>query len=112
MSDLASIVDTLNEISEYRETHKMEFYEPYAFQKAFHSAREGQVYESNHYEVGEGEVAEERALICANQIGKTMSAAMETAFHATGLYPDWWDGTRFDYAPSIVCIGYWIRTKK
>ena len=105
MSDLASIVDTLNEISEYRETHKMEFYEPYAFQKAFHSAREGQVYESNHYEVGEGEVAEERALICANQIGKTMSAAMDTAFHASGLYPDWWDGTRFDYAPSIVCIG-------
>lgn len=105
MSDIASVVDTLAQLNEYRETHLAEFYTPYPFQLAFHHAREGEVYSSGHYDIGEGEVAEERALICANQIGKTMSAAMETAFHATGEYPDWWEGVRFNYAPSIVCIG-------
>lgn len=28
--------------------------------------------------------------------GKSISAAHEVAYHATGLYPDWWEGRRFD----------------
>ena len=134
MSDLAELVKTLEELNEYRETHKMEFYVPYPFQLAFHYAKEGQVYESGQYKIGEGLTAEERALICANQIGKTLAAGMETAFHATGLYPEkgqhfypdyWpgteppvkcemagqdiypngWEGVKFDINTNIICMG-------
>lgn len=30
--------------------------------------------------------------MAGNQLGKTLCAAAETAMHATGRYPDWWDG--------------------
>jgi phage terminase large subunit-like protein len=30
--------------------------------------------------------------MAGNQLGKTLGAAAETAMHATGRYPDWWEG--------------------
>lgn len=38
----------------------------------------------------------ERLFLAGNRVGKTVSGAIEAAFHATGDYPDWWDGRRFD----------------
>lgn len=35
--------------------------------------------------------------LAGNRCGKTFTGAVETAFHLTGLYPDWWDGWRFDH---------------
>ena len=131
---VSDLVNALTDLADYKRFNKMEFYVPYPFQLAFHYAKEGQVYESGHYDLREGEVAEERALISANQIGKTLSAGMETAFHLTGCYPEkgehfypeyWpgtvppvkcefagqdiypngWEGMRFDHAVSIMCIG-------
>lgn len=58
-------------------------YSPYEKQKEFH--RNGLTFR-------------ERCFMAGNQLGKTMSAAAETAMHATGLYPDWWEGKRFDRA--------------
>ena len=37
----------------------------------------------------------ERALIAANRVGKSATAAGEVAMHMTGWYPDWWTGRRF-----------------
>jgi hypothetical protein len=34
--------------------------------------------------------------MAGNQLGKTLAGAMESAMHATGRYPDWWQGRRFD----------------
>lgn len=34
--------------------------------------------------------------MAGNQLGKTLSAAAETAMHATGRYPDWWEGRVFE----------------
>lgn len=34
--------------------------------------------------------------MAGNQLGKTLSAAAETAMHATGRYPSWWDGKVFN----------------
>lgn len=34
--------------------------------------------------------------MAGNQLGKTYCGAAETAFHLTGLYPDWWQGRRFE----------------
>jgi phage terminase large subunit-like protein len=56
-------------------------YKPYARQAAFHEA---------------GALHRERLLIAANQSGKSLAGGMETAMHATGRYPDWWQGRRFD----------------
>jgi len=55
-------------------------YSPYPKQKEFHKA---------------GTEYTERCLMAGNQLGKTLSGAMEAAMHATGLYPDWWEGKRF-----------------
>lgn len=56
------------------------FYEPYAKQIEFHNL---------------GRTKRERLLMAGNQLGKTLAAAMEVAFHMTGLYPDWWKGKVF-----------------
>src|SRR5258708_7879183 len=61
--------------------NKLAHYRPYPKQAAFHDA---------------GARYRERLLMAGNQVGKTLAAAMETAMHVTGLYPDWWKGYRFD----------------
>lgn len=38
----------------------------------------------------------QRLFMAANRVGKTISGALESSFHATGEYPDWWKGRRFD----------------
>ncbi len=39
----------------------------------------------------------ERAMIAANRVGKTWGVgAYEATCHLTGIYPDWWEGKRFD----------------
>ncbi|MDO8547851.1 MAG: terminase family protein [Nitrospirales bacterium] len=58
----------------------LEFYQPYPKQKEFHRL---------------GTTIDERLLMAANQVGKTVCASRETAYHATGRYPDWWEGQRW-----------------
>ena len=62
---------------------KLRFYAPYRKQREFHDA---------------GATHRERLLCAANQVGKTYAAAMELAAHATGQYPGFWCGYRFDRA--------------
>jgi phage terminase large subunit-like protein len=56
-------------------------YKPYDRQRCFHVA---------------GATHRERLLMAGNQLGKTWAGGMEVAMHATGRYPDWWRGKRFD----------------
>jgi len=56
-------------------------YVPYDKQGAFHAA---------------GAAQRERLFMAGNQLGKTTAGAAEVAFHATGLYPEWWRGRRFE----------------
>ena len=37
-----------------------------------------------------------RGMIAANRAGKTIASTYETAYHLTGIYPDWWKGKRWD----------------
>ncbi len=38
----------------------------------------------------------ERLMLAANRVGKTESVGLyEVMLHATGLYPDWWEGRRY-----------------
>lgn len=69
---------------------RLSFYRPYLKQQMFHK---------------DGNTYRERLLRAGNQMGKTMSAAAETAIHATGRYPTWWEGRVFKTAPVIWCGG-------
>jgi len=60
--------------------NKLAHYRPYPKQAAFHEA---------------GAKYRERLLMAANQSGKTLAGGFECAMHATGRYPDWWEGRRF-----------------
>src|SRR5215471_19847930 len=62
-------------------TNRLHYYRPYELQKRFHNA---------------GAKYRERLFCCGNQLGKTLAGAMEAAMHATGRYPAWWQGKRFD----------------
>jgi phage terminase large subunit-like protein len=63
------------------DTNKLRDYRPYAKQMAFHAA---------------GLTNSERLFMAGNQLGKTLSGGAEWAMHATGRYPDWWEGQTFD----------------
>ncbi len=64
-------------------------YHPYAPQLEFHTR---------------GKEYSERGFFAGNQLGKTLSAAHEAFYHASGLYPEWWPGVRFD-KPTVGWIG-------
>ena len=61
--------------------NKLAYYEAYPKQLDFHAA------DATH---------RERLLMAGNQLGKTLAGGFEAAIHATGRYPDWWKGKRFD----------------
>ena len=45
-----------------------------------------------------GATHRERLFMAANRVGKTEGVGgYETTLHLTGLYPDWWEGRRFDH---------------
>lgn len=69
---------------------KLAFYRPYPKQIKFHNAS------AKYHEI---------LLMAANRVGKSLSAAAQAAMHATGLYPEWYQGRRFKYAPVIWCAG-------
>ncbi len=45
-----------------------------------------------------GKEHQERAAIAGNRCGKTTMGCYEATLHLTGLYPEWWDGYRFEHA--------------
>lgn len=47
----------------------------------------------------------ERVLFGGNRVGKSTSALIEVSFHATGLYPEWWEGKRFNRPVLIWEVG-------
>jgi phage terminase large subunit-like protein len=64
-----------------RSTNRLAHYRPYAKQREFHAA---------------GLTHSERLFMAGNQLGKTIAGGAEWAMHATGRYPDWWEGQTFD----------------
>jgi len=46
----------------------------------------------------------ERGFIAANRVGKSEAGAYETVCHATGMYPEWWEGKRFN-KPTMIWVG-------
>ena len=42
-----------------------------------------------------GSAHQERCMMAANRVGKTLVGGYETTLHLTGRYPVWWEGRRF-----------------
>ena len=61
--------------------NRLAHYRPYEKQSTFHAA---------------GATHRERLLMAGNQLGKTLAGGFEVAMHATGRYPGWWHGRRFN----------------
>src|SRR5215831_18732206 len=78
----AALLQTLTAEKTRRLTeNRLAYYNPYPKQAKFHAA---------------GAKSRERLLMAGNQIGKTLAGGFEAAMHASGRYPDWWKGRRFD----------------
>jgi len=52
-----------------------------------------------------GATYRERIFIAANRVGKSVAGGYEVACHLTGIYPDWWEGKRFDKPIVCWCAG-------
>src|SRR3990167_3197981 len=76
-------------IEDLARTQKLYSFAPYPKQHAFYEA---------------GKDFRERAFFAGNQLGKTLAGAMEVAYHATGEYPRWWPGHKFD-RPIVAWVG-------
>lgn len=52
-----------------------------------------------------GAIHRERLFMAANRVGKSVCGGYETSCHATGIYPDWWEGKVFDKPTDIWVSG-------
>lgn len=52
----------------------------------------------------------ERLFMAANRVGKSIGGAYESTCHLTGIYPDWWEGRRFDHPVDGWAVGPDART--
>ena len=86
---LAKLQGELEDLGEYIETNKADFYQPYDKQKAFHKA---------------GKTYRERLFMAGNQLGKTLAMGNEMSYHATGRYPNDWKGKKY-YGPTTWWVG-------
>ena len=77
-------------LANYIKFHQNEVFQPIEWQKNFFK---------------KGKDIQQRYLMAANRTGKSYASAFEIACHATGIYPEWWEGFRYDYAPAIWIIG-------
>lgn len=87
-SDLIKAIKTLEQQLKRQEARD---FTPYNWQKTFHAA---------------GKTHRERMVCAANQVGKTLGAALEIRYHLTGNYPPDWEGHVFDHAPQGWGLGY------
>jgi phage terminase large subunit-like protein len=88
------INQSLNDLEYNRKWFKIQFFNPYEYQKQFYELKG-----SN------GKLAKARCLKAGNKIGKTLCEGVELSWHATGNYPEWWQGHRVNKNPNIVCSG-------
>ncbi|CAK1924913.1 phage terminase large subunit [Vibrio crassostreae] len=85
-------IGLLEKKNKYETENKMKHFKPYPFQQRFMSSggKDGMI---------------GRGLMAANQIGKTLTGAMETAYHLTGWYPEDWKGKVFSKPTLCWVVG-------
>lgn len=84
------MAELLQQIEEYEKYNKIAYFKPYPYQLKMFNA---------------GTQHKARFACLANRCGKTFAGAMEMSYHLTGLYPEWWEGKRFDRPIKAWAIG-------
>lgn len=87
---LKELTQTLAQLADRKRFNKINFYHPYPKQRKF---------------LDLGLTKRERLFCAGNRVGKSETGAFEAACHATGLYPAWWEGARFDHPTRGWCAG-------
>jgi len=82
----SKLQDLAIDVCEDMKYHQLKYFRPFEHQLTF-------------FKTGN---SERRGILAANRIGKTVSTCYETAMHLTGLYPEWWEGYRFN--KPITCM--------
>ncbi len=80
--------DLVIAVAEDMKYNALKYFRPFEHQKLFFST-----------------TTDRRGILAANRIGKTVSTCYETAYHLTGLYPEWWTGKRFDRPITVMVAG-------
>jgi len=75
-------------VSEDMRYNELRYFRPFEHQKSFFTT-----------------ISDRRGILAANRIGKTVSTCYETAMHLTGIYPDWWEGRRYDRPITAMVAG-------
>jgi len=82
-------LELLKELKQRERFNRVDTYDPYPYQVKFHRT---------------GSEANQRLLMAANRIGKSFCGSMELSYHLTGLYPEWWEGRKYNL-PIIAWAG-------
>lgn len=90
MTDKRQLLELLEEKKKRLAFNKLAEFVPYEYQKEFINA-------SGSFTT--------RFCMAGNRVGKSEVAAYEVVIHATGIYPDWWEGKKFDCPTRILCAG-------
>lgn len=84
------LLAVMQELQDRQKFWKMKFYTPYGWQLEF---------------ITESHKNKQLLAMTGNRCGKTYTGGYIMAVHLTGLYPDWWEGHRFDRAISAWAAG-------
>ena len=88
MDDKERLLELLQQKEKLIRENALDYYDPYPYQIEFHNDTE-----------------RFRCIMAANRLGKSYLGGAEMAYHLTGLYPDWWEGLRFDHPVNAVAAG-------
>jgi phage terminase large subunit-like protein len=95
-------IPTLHDIKLERERRKYNFIES-VFPETGDLRRDLYIKHMEFFKLGADHY--ERLFLAGNRVGKSFSGLFEDVCHLTGIYPDWWEGRRFDKP-----IKMWIAT--
>src|SRR5207253_5344190 len=78
--ELKELATHTEQLEHLRQRNPLDFFEPYPKQREFLKL---------------GLTHRERLFMAGNRVGKSQTGTFEDSCHATGNYPEWFDGKRF-----------------
>jgi len=90
LEEKEELLQLLEEKKRRKAGRKLASYQPYQYQIDFANASAEN---------------SQKALMAANRIGKSDGGAWEAVVHATGNYPEGWEGRKWDRPVLVVCGG-------
>lgn len=89
--EIEAVHDYMEAIEAYKKYNKALFFTPLQWQRKLFK---------------KGADTEVRGVLACNRAGKSYAGTYETALHLTGLYPEWWNGVRYNHPVDALVLGY------